>query len=214
MLPVKTTLDGGEVVWFGQDQSALARQYSFQVLPEDLPISRPGIDTVGQLKSCRLRFDTGRLRHVEFDHTYRFGNPVCLYPEPWQNCDPIEGVGIRAGMSRHDFLDYLKKWVRRARAAGARSKALDDMPAGWFAIGCIRESFYNAIHVNLGPTRRAGGGGIWCSAWSVGFTTSVDPKLEDGQTDRLESLRAFSDEFNTVARRPGGGSSDRYNSDR
>jgi hypothetical protein len=105
-------------------------------------------------------------------------------------------------MARKDFLSYLTAWEQRAQNLGAEKLELGDLTSVQFAVSIDQDEFVDMIHVSMGPPRRAGGGGIWCDGWTLFFTMESDRRDVGETIGILQTLSAFRDEFNTVARRP------------
>jgi hypothetical protein len=105
-------------------------------------------------------------------------------------------------MPRDEFLGYLHKWAQRAVSFGAKEVGFGDLTEGQYSIATDRTDYYDAIHVSMGPSRRSGGGGIWCDGWNITFK-KTNERLPPGSPDPslLESISAFRDKFNSVARR-------------
>jgi hypothetical protein len=199
---MKQTLDDGRVLFFGQQLADVEALFSCNAIDDPLRVARKGIDKLLRVNGLTLRFDQGRLKQMEFKEPYQLKNPLTPYPESWKNFDVIGEERIRNGMPRDEFLAYLHEWDRLAASHGAKKVEFGDMTEGQYAIGTHRSEFYDAVHVSMGPTRRAGGGGIWCDGWNISFKKVTEP-LPAGSRDPivLESISAFRDEFNSVARR-------------
>jgi hypothetical protein len=186
-------LDDGKKIHFGQPLEELEKL--FGVASADIPmrIARNGIDSKIDGANVSLEFDTGRLRCIRWKEDYQFINPPEPYDHAWKNLGAVDGCCLKDGMSRSDFLAYLAAWERRAQSSGAKKVDFDDMAEGEYCAAIERNEFADMICISMGPTRRAGGGGIWCDGWTIFF--SVREPVE-----KMESVSAFCDAFNTVAR--------------
>ena len=195
------TLDSGQRVAFGQSLEQFERAYSITSFDLTRPPYRKGVDKMIRLKDVCLIFDAGKLRSIEFGRSYRFDTPPTLYREIWKNLEPIRENQIRGRMSRHDVLVYLAAWEERARAFGKEAMAFGNMTEHQYAISAERTFYMDMIQISIGPTRKTGGGGLWCDGWSFCFSIASDEQRTGEREGTLESLTAFRDEFNTVARR-------------
>jgi hypothetical protein len=170
----------------------------------DIPIriARNGVDKSLKTENLSLEFDSGKLKRIQFEGEYEFKNPPEPYPESWKNFPALGATRIFGQMPRRDFLSYLKAWDQRARTLGGRRiQAGGDLRDQEYSIGVVRDDFVDMIVVNMGPSRRAGGGGLWCDGWCLFFSLESDHQKSGIEVGRIQSLSAFRDEFNTVARR-------------
>jgi hypothetical protein len=165
------------------------------------PVARKGIDRKIDAAGVSLTFDTGKLDSIEFKPGYQFRNPPAPYREKWKNLDPIGDARIKAGMTHDEFTAYLKAWEKRANKLGARKVDSEDLATNEYGISFTRESFIDSINVSLGPSRKTGRGGRWNDEWTAFFATKMDHQLSGVPVSSLQSLSAFCDEFNTVARK-------------
>src|SRR4051812_6173078 len=100
-------------------------------------------------------------------------------------------------MPRPSILAYLKLWEEMAKGCGAESvEAGEDLGSEQYSIGIVQENvvgFFSMdmIAVNMGPSRRAGGGGLWCDGWSFRFATEVDHQQSGAELGTLQTLSAF-----------------------
>ncbi|HZR19032.1 MAG TPA: hypothetical protein VFE51_17225 [Verrucomicrobiae bacterium] len=197
-------LDDGRVIAFGQSLEEAEQLFGCKAVDIQLPpkLARQGIDKTLEAENVSLRFDSGKLKDIKFDGGYEFKHPLTPYPEPWKNFSAIDSAKISRRMSRDDFLAYLKVWEERAKSLGTRAvEPGEDLGAQQYAVGIVQDPFADMIVVNMGPSRRAGGGGLWCDGWCLFFTTEADREKSGVEVGRLQSISAFRDEFNTVARR-------------
>jgi hypothetical protein len=199
---MKQTLDDGRVLSFGQQLAEVEALFSCSAFDDPSRIAREGIDKRLRVDGLTLHFDGGRLNQMVFEGPFQFKNPLTPYPEPWKNFDVVRVNRIRNRMPRGEFLAYLHEWDQRATALAAEKVKFGDLKEGQYSIATIRHEFYDAVHVSMGPSRRAGGGGIWCDGWNIIFKT-VSERLpaDSAEPSVLESISAFRDEFNSVARR-------------
>lgn len=141
-----------------------------------------------------LEFDAGRLRGIEFLNGYLFSMPPEPYSEEWKNFCFVENYQIKAAMSRDEFIAYIAAWEARARALGAEKVDLPDLQNGQFRFSFDKDQFRDMFHLAMGPSRRAGGGGVWADGWTAFFRV-------ENEVTVLDSISASCDLFNTVARR-------------
>lgn len=196
-------LDDGKAIAFGQSLEELERLFGCKAVDTPFRIARKGIDKSLKCGNVVLKFDTEKLKGVEFEQSYGFENPLIPYPEDWKNLPQIGEARISKGMSREEFLAYLKVWEERAKNLGAEPVEPDENLNGQqYWVWTERDTYADMAGINMGPSRRAGGGGLWCDTWCVFFTMESDHQRSGVEVGRLRSLSAFRDEFNTVARRP------------
>jgi hypothetical protein len=192
-------LDDGSELHFGQKLEEIECRYARSATDIPLRIARKDIDKIVDIAGVQLHFDSGLLVRVTFTKDYRFVNPPMPYPEEWRNFPEINSRRIYNRMPREEFLAYVSEWENRALALGAVKVPMGDLTGQQFAVSTLRDECADWVSVNFGPSRRAGGGGIWCDGWNAFF----GPKTEKEQAEiaKLERLCAFRDEYNTVARR-------------
>jgi len=196
------TLDDGHTISFGQSVEEVEKMFGCKAVDIPIRVARKGIDKRLKSRNLSLEFDSGKLTRIIFEREYEFKNSPQPYPECWKNFPTIGGSRIFGQMSRRDFLLYLKAWDQRARTLdGRRIAPGEDLTNREYSIGIERDDFADMIVVNMGPSRRAGGGGLWCDGWCLFFNTESDHMRNGVEVGRLLSLSAFRDEFNTVARR-------------
>jgi hypothetical protein len=203
---MRQILDDGKAIAFGQSLEEIEQMFALRAIDIPIRIARKGIDKSLKTESLSLEFDSGKLKRIQFEGTYDFKNPPTPYPESWKNFPVIGSTRISGRMSREQFLTYLKAWEERANGLGAeRTEAGDDLTANQYSVAIMQENFMDfytdMIVVNMGPSRRAGGGGLWCDGWILFFATETDHHKSGIEVGRFKSLSAFRDEFNTVARR-------------
>lgn len=199
-------LDDGKTVSFGQSLEEVEQLFGCKADDIPLRIARKGIDKRLKTENLSLEFDAGRLKRISFKGGYEFKNPPEPYPEPWKNFAAIGPTTISGKMPREDFLTYLKTWEERAKTFGAEPvEPGGDLGSEQYSVAIMQEDLIgystDMIVVNMGPSRRAGGGGLWCDGWVLFFATESDSQQAGVEVGRLQSLSAFRDEFNTVARR-------------
>ena len=197
---MKQVLDSGHIVEFGQPLGEVERLFRSTLTPLRTRGFRDGIDQRFRAGEIVMEFDTGKLRAIEFRYPYQFVNAPAPYAESWKNLVPIDTCKIRGGMSRDDFIRYLQAWEQHVQGLGASRVEFGEMARKQFAISFERNRFRDMIHISMGPTRKTGGKGLWCDAWTAFFAMRSDssPMPTEGA---LCSLTATSDEFNSVARR-------------
>jgi len=207
MVPeMSQTLDDGKIIAFGQSLEEIEGMFGSTAIDIPLRIARKGIDKILKTESLSLEFDSGRLKRISFEGDYEFKNPPEPYPEPWKNFAAIGPTTIPGKKAREEFLTYLKAWEERAKTFGAEPvEPGEDLSSEQYSVAIMQEDLIgystDMIVVNMGPSRRAGGGGLWCDGWLLFFATESDSQQTGVEVGRLQSLSAFRDEFNTVARR-------------
>ena len=195
-------LDDGKTISFGQSQEEIEQLFGSKAMDIPSRIARKGIDQSLKTGDVSFAFDLGKLKRIIFESEYGFRNPPQPYPEAWKNFPPIGATGISGKMFREKFLSYLDEWEKRAKGSGAeRVEAGEDLNERQYQVGIVRDDFADMIVVNMGPSRRAGGGGLWCDGWYLFFATESNYQATGVAVGQLQSLSAFRDEFNTVARR-------------
>ena len=192
---MKQQLDTGEIVFFGQSEQDVEKICSRKAIPENLSISRKGVDTIIQLDRVTLGFDRQRLVRIEFKPGYQYENPLTPFPEQWKNLTPIDGKRICSDIDREEFLNYLARWEERALALGLFKIQRDQLAENEFSVSFEKNEVLDMAYLSMGPTRSASRRGKWCDNWTVFFT-----QTEAGRTPKLSSISAFRDEFNTAAR--------------
>jgi hypothetical protein len=195
-------LDDGKTIAFGQGLAEVEQLFSRTAVDNPSPVARKGIDKIIRTKNLSLEFDTGKLDTMTFESGYEFKNPPTPYLEPWKNFVVIGRKAITGGVAREDFLAYLVAWEERAVSLGAEKLESGDLTSVQFAVSIDKDQYADMIHISMGPSRRAGGGGIWCDGWTLFFTMESDGRNQGQKVGSMSSLSAFRDEFNTVARRP------------
>jgi len=199
-------LDDGKTIAFGQRVEEVERLFGCQATDIPIRIARKGIDKSLKAGNVSLEFDSGMLNRIQFEREYEFKHSPTPYPESWKNFVAVGPARILGRTSREDFLAYLKAWEERAKTLGAKPvEAGEDLGSEQYSVGIIQDDLIGSpmdmIVVNMGPSRRAGGGGLWCDGWCLFFATESDRQQTGVEVGRLQSLSAFRDEFNTVARR-------------
>jgi hypothetical protein len=194
-------LNGGHPVEFGDRIEDMEKMFSIQAVDNPSPVARHPRDKIIQVKNVSLEFDSGRLHTVLFKNEYAFGHDLNPYLEAWKNFPEIGSKRVFHRMCRDEFVAYVDEWEARAISLGAERVDRGDMSPSQFHISSEVDRSLNMIHISMGPTRRAGGGGIWCDGWTALFAHKREEKLLPHSECVLEELAAFRDEFNTVARR-------------
>ena len=195
-------LDDGKTIAFGQSLAEVEELLGYTAVDNPLRVGRKGTDKIIRAKNISLHFDSGKLNTISFGSGYELRNPPTPYLESWKNFVAIGPKAITGGMARGNFLAYLAAWEDRAAALGAERTKLPDLTNIQFRVSIDRDQFADMIHISMGPSRRAGGGGIWCDGWTLFFAMESNQVHQDQKAGNLSSLSAFRDEFNTVARRP------------
>jgi hypothetical protein len=196
-------LDDGKTIAFGQSLAEVEQLFDCTAVNNPSPVARKGTDKIIRVKNLSMEFDSGKLHTIDFESGYEFKNPPTPYREAWKNFAVIgPKATIRGGMAREDFLAYLAAWEQRAVSLGAERMESGDLTSVQFAVLIDRDQFADMMHISMGPSRRSGGGGIWCDGWTLLFGMESGRRDERQKVGSLRSLSAFCDEFNTVARGP------------
>jgi len=193
-------LDDGREVYFGQPQADAEKLFGTVAADIPIRIARPGTDKIIALGSVSVRFDTEKLVDIGFLDGSEFRHPPAPFADPWMNFEPIHGQRIHAGMLRDDFTRYIDAWGMRAVSLGARKIEMGDLKRNQFSFHFNRDEYADMFHANMGPSRRAGGGGIWSSGWTAFFAMESDARHRSFSPGQLMYMHAFCDDFNTVAR--------------
>jgi hypothetical protein len=186
-------LDDGKLVYFGQHLRDAERIFSCVAIDNPIRVARKGIDKRITTDVVRLDFDHELLKGIEFRGTYTFKNPPQPYVKTWKNFVRIGDRAVCQSMNREEFLAYLNDWETRAQTLGARKAKAADLGEDEYRLSVTGDQFFDSIHIPMGPSRRSGGGGIWTDGWTI-FFTMKEPAA------KLNSVSAFCDQFNTVAR--------------
>lgn len=197
-------LTGGYDVAFGDRIEYLEKIFSIQATDNPSRVARHPQDKIIETKNVCFEFDNGRLRTIRFKDHYVFERDLTPYPESeaWKNFPVLGFKRIFRKMHRDEFVAYVGKWQARAASLGAQRIDGNNIASTEYDISIHIDQFLNSIHISMGPSRRAGGGEIWCDGWTAFFAHKRDGRLLPQDECVLESLSVFRDEFNTVARRP------------
>jgi hypothetical protein len=195
-------MSDGKRFYFGQNLAeaeemfgALAKQHPPEIaryVPQQKTIETSGLI---------LTFDAGRLMRMEFLQDFSFQVPLAPYPENWKNFDSFDFAKTANEMTRKDVVESLAAWEIRAQRSGARKIEPGDLATNEYYTYSDEEEFWNVIGINIGKSRRAGGGGLWMDGWIINFTTARDAELNQVAPGIFRSVSAFCDEFNTAARK-------------
>jgi hypothetical protein len=194
-------LDNGKTVYFGQTLQEVQKLFSVTPFDDPSPIARKGVDKKVEIKDVLLSFDTERLSGIEFTKEYQFKTPPKPYSKAWKNFDVIDDKKVIANMSREEFLTYLAAWEERAKKLGAQKVDSEDLNENQYNVSVKKNEFMEMLSVSMGPSRKTNRGGRRADGWCVFFTTETDHKLSGTPVGKLQSISAFCDEFNTVARK-------------
>lgn len=149
-----------------------------------------------------LTFDAGQLMRMEFLVNFNFKIPLAPYSAEWKNFERSDFTSLGPETTREEANQALGVWEDRAAKLGTRKvEAGDDLAANEFSVYSAEIQFWNALGINMGKSRRAGGGGLWADGWIIQSTTENDGDLHKNSCGVFRSLSAFCDEFNTAARR-------------
>jgi hypothetical protein len=161
-----------------------------------------------ETKELKLTFDAGKLSNMEFLKEFNFKMTLAPYAEEWKN---LNDLGFGRNTTREEAAGYLSNWEKRASALGARKiEAGDDLASLEFSIYSSDERDlglktlgidWNVFGINMGKSRRAGGGGLWTDGWIIHFVSAGDAESGKLHAGRIDSISAFCDEFNTAARK-------------
>jgi hypothetical protein len=198
----------GKRFYFGQDLAEAEESFgiSAKQLSPSLARVRPNHRII-ETKELALTFDTGRLSNMEFLEDFDFRIPLTPYAEDWKN---LNGLGFGRDMTRGAAAGYLSTWEKRVSTLGARKiECGNDLSAIEFSTYSSDEDedlnalsiHWSVFGINMGKSRRAGGGGLWADGWIIHFATARDADLYQVPIGKFRSISAFCDEFNTAARK-------------
>ena len=119
----------------------------------------------------------------------------------WKNLDPIDDKSIEIGMNFCEVEVYLRLWATRAKAYGMKRRRTPYLGKNEFQIYFIKMDDYQTFGINFGTSRRVGPHGIgsWSDGW-IGSFVAASKTSQRLPLGALNSLSAFCDEFNTMAR--------------
>ncbi len=197
------TVDDGKRFYFGQALEEAEAIFKVSGKPHP-PILAPHIpqQRIINTNELILTFDAGRLTTMEFLSNFAFNIPLAPYPTEWKNFAAACSTWLKANATREVVAELLDIWEKRAIKLGA-TKADDgnDLSRDEFSVYSEERDFWNTLGINMGESRRAGGGGLWADGWIIQFTTEQDGDLHKHSRGVFRSISAFCDEFNTAARR-------------
>lgn len=195
--------DDGKRFYFGQSLAEAEEIFGLPAIEHSPEITRyvplqKMIKTAGLI----LTFDAGKLMRMEFLTGFNSQMPLAPYAENWKNIDSFTFPILAGEMSRHDAAGHLADWEIRAQKLGATKVEPGDLEANEFYTYSVELDFWNALGINIGKSRRAGGGGLWTDGWIISFTTDQEAESRQVPSGMIRSISAFCDEFNTAARKP------------
>lgn len=138
---------------------------------------------------------------MEFLVNFDFQIPLPPYSEAWKNFERSDFPPLGCDTKHEAVTEYLAAWEKRAIALGARKVELGDLSSNEFSTYSEELEYWNVLGINMGKSRRAGGGGLWTDGWIMQFTTVNDAESHKTPSGFFRSVSAFCDEFNTAARR-------------
>ncbi len=201
--------NGGKRFYFGQNLAEAEEIFgrAGRENPPEIARVRPSLRII-ETNEVILTFDAGKLSNMEFLRDYDFEFPLAPYAEEWKN---LNGLDFRKDTTRAEATGYLSNWEKRVSALGARKMecgenlsssefstySSDDDDDVWLKTLGIA---WDVLGINMGKSRRAGGGGLWTDGWIIEFKTAADAKLDQLPIGKLYRISAFCDEFNTAAR--------------
>lgn len=197
------TMDDGKRFYFGQtlEEAETIFEISGKQHPSILARHFPEQRIIATNKLI-LTFDAGRLTTMEFSSNFAFNIPLSPYPKDWKNFEATDFISLGANATREEVAKSLRIWEARATKLGAtKVEAGEDLSVNEFSFYSQEIEFWNALGINMGESRRAGGGGLWADGWIVQFTTTSEIEMHKGPKAAFYSITAFCDEFNTAARR-------------
>jgi hypothetical protein len=190
-------------VHFGQAQAEVEHLLEKKAVTDDSGISRAGTDFSLEAPGMKIDFDTGKLVGITFDAAYSFNEAIAMFPDAWQNLEPIGAVRMKKGMLKSEFQEYLKAWEARAKQSGARRNDGNKLlQKGEYSVRLTQDDFTDMISIGFGPERSTGKGGSWGSGCIVSFVTGKLAPMSRQKAGTLDSISVLCDEFNTHARRP------------
>jgi len=198
----------GKSFYFGQNLGEAEEMFgiSGKQYPPEIARVRPNHRII-ETKELSLTFDAGKLSHMEFLRNSGLETALAPYAEVWKN---LNGLGFGSNTMSGEAAGYLSVWEKRVGAFGARKiEAGSDLASLEFSIYSqdpdddlkVYGIDWNILGINMGKSRRSGGGGLWADGWIIHFATARDAELSQIPVGKLRSMSAFCDEFNTAARK-------------
>ena len=189
-------------VYFGQSMSDIEGLVGKSAAPGKSPVARPSVDYEIEIPGVNLSFDTGRLQSMRFFQPYDFRIPINSYPESWRNLDRTDDHAIRSGMTKEEFMAYLRAWQAGASEAEATYSSSDDLlQDGEYEINDGRDrEIVDMVSISLGPHRRTGRGGVWGDGCHIFFVIPESSAAFSQKVGQLQSISVSCDKFNTCAR--------------
>jgi hypothetical protein len=194
-------LDDGKQVYFGQGLQEIEKMFAVSAIDNTSPVARKGKDKIIKTHGVTFDFDTDLLSGITFSKDHQFKNSLSPYIQIWKNFESIGDKKIKSNMTHDDFVDYIEAWNKRAKELSSKEVESPDLKENEYRISFEEDGFSNAVHIAMGKSRRAGGGGIWADGWTIFFATEREAELYKVPVGQLRSVSAFCDVFNTVARR-------------
>jgi len=191
-----------DVVHFGQFQTEVEKMVETAAVEFPPRIRFAGDHKEIDLGAVKLEFDTGRLVRISFERDFDYDLGISAYPESWRNFSNVGQLGVRRGMTKLQFQEYLRSWEERAKSLGARRIVRKHgylLSTGEYSMSKTVNESIDLLHIEFGPERSTGRGGVWGDGCSVDFATQES--IQWGQTPgTLISISVFRDEFDTWAR--------------
>ena len=196
-------LNDGKRFYFGQDLAEAEVVFGLSAKPHPPQIARVApLQRKIETSELVLTFDAGKLMRMEFLRGFDFQIPLTPYFDPWKNLDLYDFPIPAEEMTHEDAMKKLALWENRAQQSGAKKiEAGNDLAINEFSTCSEAVEYWNMIGINIGQSRRAGGGGLWMDGWIIEFTSATDLQLHKIPVGIFRSVSAFCDEFNTAARK-------------
>lgn len=198
----------GKRFYFGQDLTEAEKNFGISAKQHRAEIAWvvPN-QRIIETNEVILTFDVGKLMRMELLEDFDFKIPLTPYAEDWKNLD---GSVFGADMTREKTTQYLSLWEQHSIRLGCKkTESGEDLLAKEFSTYSSDETDglraveldWSTLGINMGKSRRAGGGGLWADGWIINFTTNRDAELYQLPIGNFRSVSAFCDEFNTAARK-------------
>ena len=195
--------DISKTIYFGMDVSEAEKILGANLKNDPHSMAKPGIEKIISTKELILRFDSGKLKQMEFTEYFDFGLPLSPFKEEWKNFSTFNDLKIKVGMEFIQFQKIVQLWEEALQKSGLKKIEKGGLEGREYRINFISNKLFNTCHIALGPSRKTSKGGLWQDAWHFDF--SPDKPLRGGLMhgfgpNHLIKITAFNDEFNTFAR--------------
>ena len=182
----------GHVFRFGDAIGTAEQKLGVTATDHPSETARSGIDRIVKAPPFLLEFDAGKLRRITFDTTFRFEQPLQVFPESWKNLLPIGGQKLKKGMNREELDAYLAAWEQKLTASGL-AKDRD------FRVKTLGRGRFETVTISMRSAGPAPTGHRWYDTWQITF---VRRGVEADGPAVLAGLRASRGNLDTRAPNP------------